>query len=387
MNKYNFDKIIPRENTGSVKYDFRKDYFGKADVLPMWVADMDFETPEFIVEAVKRRASHPIYGYSLRSEAYYQSFIDWMKARHQWEIQKDWICFSPGVVPGINFAILAYSKEEEGIIIQPPVYYPFFEAVESNGRQLIENQMILQGQHYEIDFNDLEKKAKHAKLLLLSNPHNPTGRCFTQDELQRIGDICLRNQLIIISDEIHGDLILPGNKHIPMASISDEIAEITVTCMAPSKTFNMAGLATSSIIIPNKKLRKAFQHILVQLHIQGGNLFGYEASIAAYEKGAEWVDQLMTYVHHNFQYLEQFLKTELPHLKLIRAEGTYLAWIDFRETGLSDEAIKDKLIFEAGLGLNHGPIFGTGGEGFQRMNLAAPFSTIKEACARLKKTF
>jgi len=387
MKKYNFDKIIPRENTDSVKYDLRKDYFGKADVLPMWVADMDFATPDFIVKAVQERATHPIFGYSLIAEAYYESIINWVASRHGWNIQKEWINFSPGIVPAVNFAILSYSEKGEGVIVQPPVYFPFFEAIKSNGRLQIENPMILKEQYYHIDFNDLEEKAKKARILLLSNPHNPTGRCFTRKELQNIADICLRNEVIIISDEIHNDLILPGNKHIPMASLSGEIANITITCIAPSKTFNMAGLATSSVIISNKKLREEFQKTLNRFHIHGGNFFGYTASTAGYQQGATWVDQLMAYVQNNFDYLDNFLQSELPHLKLTKAEGTYLAWINFGETGLSDKAIKDKLIFETGLGFNHGPIFGTGGQGFQRMNLAAPLSIVKEACHRLKQTF
>lgn len=387
MKKYDFDHPVPRENTGSVKYDFRQGYFNRADVLPMWVADMDFETPDFIVEAVKKRAEHPVYGYTIRDDEYHQSIIDWVKTRHRWDIEKEWISFSPGVVPAVNFAILAYSNPGEGVMVQPPVYFPFFEAIQTNQRQLIENRLCLNNGRYEIDFQDLEKKAKNAKILLLSNPHNPTGRCFTRDELQKIGEICLRNHLTIVSDEIHNDLILPGNRHIPMAGISPEIADITITCIAPSKTFNMAGLSTSSVIISNKQLREAFQFILKRFHMIGGNLFGYAASTAGYRHGAPWVDQLMQYVQHNFDYLDDFLRSELPHIKLIRAEGTYLAWIDFRETGLNDQQIKDKLIFDAGLGLSHGPIFGAGGEGFQRMNLAAPLSTVKEACMRLKNTF
>ncbi len=387
MKKYNFDKIISRENTDSVKYDFREEYFGKADVLPMWVADMDFETPDFIVDAIRKRAAHPIYGYSIMSKTYHDSIVNWQKTRHKWQIEKDWISFTPGIVPAINFAILSFTEKGEGVIVQPPVYFPFFEAIKANGRIQIENSLHIDSQHYQIDFGDLEKKAKDAKMLLLSNPHNPTGRCFTRAELQTIGDICVRNNVIIISDEIHNDLILPGNEHIPMASVSDKIADITVTCIAPSKTFNIAGLATSSVIISNKALREKFQKTLHQLHIFRGNLFGYVASTAGYQHGALWVDQLMQYIQQNFDFLSEFLLSELPHLKLTHAEGTYLAWIDFRETGLSDKTIKDKLIFEAGLGFSHGPIFGNGGQGFQRVNLATPLSVVEEACHRLKKVF
>ncbi len=387
MDKYNFDKIIPRNNTDSVKYDARKEVFGRTDVLPMWVADMDFETPAFIREAVIERARHPIYGYSILSDKYFQAIINWVNDQHQWAIRKQWISFSPGIVPAINFAVLSFTQPGEGVIVQPPVYFPFFEAIKSNNRKQLNNPLINENGHYRIDFNDLEQKAKSAKLLLLSHPHNPVGRNWTPEELKALGEICLRNDVIIVSDEIHNDLILPGFKHHPLATISEEIAGITVTCIAPSKTFNMAGLATSSVVIPNPDLRKRFQKTQEQLHIFRGNFFGYTASTAGYRHGARWVDQLMAYIRGNFNLLSDFLEKELPAIRLTPPEATYLAWLDFRETGLSDKQIKDKLVFEAGLGLSPGAVFGAGGEGFQRMNLAAPRAIVQEACERLKQTF
>jgi len=387
MSTFDFDKIIPRENTDSVKYDLRTDTFGRADVLPMWVADMDFETPGFIRKAVIKRAEHPVYGYSILSDDYFDAIIHWVKTRHQWEIKKDWISFSPGIVPAINFSVLTYTQKGDGVIVQPPVYFPFFDAINSNGRKQLDNQLLNRNGHYHIDFNDLEEKAKHAKLLLLSHPHNPTSRCWTEEELKTIGEICLRNQVIIVSDEIHNDLVLPGFKHHPMATLSDKIADITVTCIAPSKTFNMAGLATSSVIISNDYLRKRFRKTLEQLHIFRGNFFGYVASTAGYKHGGPWVDALMKYIQENFTYLGNFLQTSLPSIKLTQPEATFLAWLDFRGTGLSDKQIKTKLIHEAKLGFSHGPVFGKGGQGFQRMNLAAPRSMIEEACHRLKKSF
>ena len=387
MHEYNFDQIIPRENTDSVKYDTREEVFGRADVLPMWVADMDFETPAFIREAVIKRARHPVYGYSVLSDAYFGAITDWVKRRHGWEIQKDWISFSPGIVPAINFAVLTYSRKGDGVIVQPPVYFPFFEAIKSNNRKQLNNNLINDRGHYRIDFNDLEEKAKSAHMLLLSHPHNPMGRSWTIDELKTIGEICLRHHVVIISDEIHNDLMLPGYKHHPLAALSEEIAAITVTCLAPSKTFNMAGLATSSVIIPNQELRNRFRKTLQRLHIFRGNFFGYTASTAGYRHGGPWVDALMQYIQGNFNLLSEFLKAELPKIKLTPPEATYLAWLDFRETGLTDKAIKDKLVFEAGLGLSPGSVFGPGGAGFQRMNLAAPRSIITDACKRLKQTF
>jgi cystathionine beta-lyase len=387
MPEFNFDKIIPRENTDSVKYDARKEVFGRDDVLPLWVADMDFETPDFIRRAVIERAQHPVYGYSILSDEYFRAIIDWVGRRHGWKIKKEWISFSPGIVPAINFAVLTYSDEGDGVIVQPPVYFPFFEAIINNNRRQINNQLINDNGHYRIDFNDLEEKAKSARMLLLSHPHNPVGRCWTTEELKTIGEICRRNNVVIISDEIHNDLILPGFRHHPLASLSDELADITVTCMAPSKTFNMAGLSTSSVIIPNETLRKPFQKTLERLHIFRGNFFGYTASTAGYRHGDAWVDALMRYIRGSFDFLAGFLEKELPEIRLTPPEATYLAWLDFSGTGLSDGQIKKKLIFDAGLGLSHGPVFGPGGEGFQRMNLAAPRAIIEEACQRLLRTF
>lgn len=384
---YDFDAVLERGGTDCVKYDLRKETFGKEEVLPMWVADMDFATPDFITKAIAERTLHPVYGYSVMSDEYYNSIIQWVKARHLWEIQRDWISFTPGVVPAVNFAIHAFTNEGDGIIIQPPVYFPFADSIKQNNRKVLENQLLLKDGRYTIDFDDLEKKAGEAKMILLSSPHNPVGRCWSPEELKKLGEICVRNQVIIISDEIHNDLIIPGHRHTPTASLSDEIAEMTITCIAPSKTFNLAGLSTSSVIIQNSALREKFVKFSKQIHISHGNLFGYVASVAAYQAGASWVDQLMKYIKGNFDYLSSFLKSELPGIGVVDLEATYLAWIDFRKTGLSDKEIRRKLVFEAGLGLSPGAIFGQGGQGFQRMNLAAPKKTIETASENLKKAF
>jgi len=384
---FDFDKIINREYTASVKYDLRTDYFGKADVLPMWVADMDFETPEFIRNAVIQRAGHPIYGYSIRTDDFYQSIIRWLDSRHNWKVEKEWILFSPGVVPAINFAVQALTRPGDGIIVQPPVYFPFFNAIKNNNRKQVLNPLMLKDGKYTFDFDDLEQKAKQAVMLLLSSPHNPVGRCWQKGELERLGEICVRNNVIILSDEIHGDLILPGFKQISTASLSKEIADLTLTCIAPSKTFNLAGLATSSVIISNPEMRNTFETTLEKVHISNGNLFGTVASMAAYNNGDVWLDELMTYVRNNYLLLKEAIETEFETLDITPLEATYLAWVDFRKTGLSNKEIKDKLILKAGLGLSHGPLFGIGGDGFQRMNLAAPQSVIEEAIHRLSKVF
>jgi cystathionine beta-lyase len=384
---YNFDKIVDRAETDNVKYDLREAYFGKADVLPMWVADMDFETPDFIRNAVIQRAKHPIYGYSFRSDTYFKSIIQWVERRHHWRLEKDWILFSPGIVPALNMATLTYTKPGDGILVQPPVYFPFFSAITNHKRKLLENQLVYQDGKYFIDFDDFEKKAKDASMFFLSNPHNPVGRLWTEEELRKMGEICLENEVIIIADEIHCDLVLPGFKYTPMATLSEEISRKTVTCIAPSKTFNIAGMSTSSLIIEDEEIRKQFAHTIDHVHVGSGNLFGNMASVAAYTHGDLWLDELLTYIEGNFSLLGKFVTNEIPNLKLINAEATYLAWIDFRKTGLSDEEIKHKLLHEAKLGLSPGPVFGSGGEGFQRMNLATPKANVLTALNRLKSVF
>jgi len=384
---YNFDQIVNRDHTDNVKYDLREAYFGKSDVLPMWVADMDFETPDFIRNAVINRAKHPIYGYSFRPETYFASIIQWVGRRHHWKLEKDWILFSPGIVPALNMATLTYTKAGDGILVQPPVYFPFFSAVTNHNRKLIENQLVYHDGKYTIDFDDFEQKAKDARMFFLSNPHNPVGRLWTDNELQTMGEICVKNDVIIIADEIHCDLILPGFKYTPMASLSKEISCKTITCIAPSKTFNIAGMSTSSLIIEDETLRKKFVRTIENVHVGSGNLFGNVASVAAYTHGDQWLDELLKYISNNFKLLGDFIENEIPKLQLIKAEATYLAWIDFNKTGLTDEEIKQKLINEAKLGLSPGSVFGRGGEGFQRMNLATPQTNMLTALDRLKSVF
>ncbi len=384
---YDFDKIIHRENTANVKYDLRKTYFGKEDVLPMWVADMDFETPEFIRKAIQKRAEHPIYGYSFRTDEYFQSIINWFDRRYNWTIEKEWILFSPGVVPAFNLALQAFTEPGDKIIVQPPVYFPFFSAIKNNNRIQLDNQLIYSKGKYTIDFEDLRKKAKDAKMIFFCSPHNPAGRCWTEPELLELATICVENDVLIISDEIHSDLILPGFKHLPTASLSEAIAQKTITCVAPSKTFNIAGLATSNVIIENENLRNMFSEAIEKVHVAGGNLFGMVASQAGYTDGDQWLDELLKYIQQNYTFLKEAIAAEFPLLDVVPLEATYLAWIDFRRTGMNDDEIKDKLINVAGLGLSHGPIFGNGGEGFQRMNLAAPRALIEEGVNRLKLFF
>lgn len=382
--KYNFDEIIDRKGSNSVKYDLCDDIFGTSDLIPMWVADMDFKTPDFIIKALEQRLKHPILGYSLRPDSYYQSIIKWNKKRYNWNIKKEWISFSPGVVPGFNMAILALSKPGDKIIIQPPVYFPFFTAINNNKRIEVDNTLVLKDNYYNIDFDDLEEKMKDAKIFLLSNPHNPGGRVWTRSELKRIGEMCIKYDVIILSDEIHSDLIMKDYKHIPMASISDEIAERTICFMAPSKTFNIAGLSTSYLVISNEILRNKYEEVVQNLHVNFGNIFGTSALEAAYNFGEDWLKQLLIYVQANIDFTDDYLKKYIPEIKLIRPEATYLLWLDCHDLNMNNEELKSFMINKAKIGFNDGPTFGAGGEGFQRMNVACPLSTLAIALENLK---
>jgi len=384
--KYNFDKIIPRENTNCVKYDLRKALFGTEEVIPLWVADMDFETPDFIREAIIKRASHPIYGYTFRSDTFSNSVVEWMEKRHYWNIQKEWVSFSPGVVPALNMAVLTYTNPGDKVIVQPPVYFPFFTAVKNHGRELVYNQLIEKDGHYEMDFEDLENKIDDkTKLLLLCHPHNPVGRLWSKPELEKLVEICANHNILIISDEIHSDLMLNGNVHIPLASLSEKAADISLTCIAPSKTFNLAGLGTSALIIPNEALKKEYVKTLDNLHVGMGNLFGIVSMEAAYNQGEEWLEQLLSYLSDNHTILCDFISARIPKIKVIKAEATYLIWLDCRELGFSNKELKSFMIEKAGIGLNDGSTFGPGGDGFQRINIALPREILVQALEKLEK--
>lgn len=384
--KYNFDTIIARENTDCVKYDLRKAFFGNEDVLPLWVADMDFETPDFIREAVIKRAKHPVYGYTFRSDSFSNCVINWMKIRHKWVVKKEWISFSPGVVPALNMAVLAFTNPGDKVIVQPPVYFPFFSAVKNHGRELVYNQLLENKGKYEMDFEGLESQIDDkTKLLLLCHPHNPVGRLWTTNELERLVDICARKNILIVSDEIHSDLMLNGNVHVPLASISEKASEISITCIAPSKTFNLAGLGTSALIISNPEHKKKYEKILEDLHVGMGNLFGIVSTEAAYNNGEEWLKQLLEYLNENYSTLTKFFENRIPQIKVIPAEATYLIWLDCRGLGLKGKELRSFIIEKAGLGFNDGPSFGPGGDGFQRINIALPKSELIKALEKLEK--
>lgn len=385
--KYDFDKIVNRADSNCVKYDLRKNVFGNADVLPMWVADMDFETPDFAREAVMRRAEHPVYGYHFKDEAYFQSIAGWLRRRHQWEVKPEWMFFTPGVVCGFMMAVMALTKEGDEVIIQSPVYPPFHHAAGNHGRRLVYNPLKKGADGYVMDFDLLEEQAKTARLLILCNPHNPVGRCWTRDELTRLGDICLRNDVVVISDEIHCDLVLPGYKHTPFASISDDFAQHSITFHAASKTFNLAGLATSTCIAANKELRERVEAYVHSMEADLGNAFGKVATQAAMNQGDEWLGQLLEYVQGNIDYVSGFLTANLPKVSFFKPQATYMMWLDFSAYGLPEDELWRKMTQEAELGFNRGSDFGKEGTCFFRINLACPRATVEEAMRRLQKVF
>ncbi len=383
--RWDFDEIVAREETNCVKYDLRKEVFGTRDLIPLWVADMDFKTPDFIIKALKKRLDHEIMGYSFRQAAYYRSIIDWLRARHNWKIEKEWICYSPGVVPSLNLCTLAFTRPGDSVIVQPPVYFPFFSAVESHGRNLVYNQLIEKDGRWLMDFEGLEALVDATtKMIIISNPHNPVGRAWSAEELNQLAGICLKKNILILSDEIHNDLLLPGFSHLPLANISDNIAEITVTCIAPSKTFNMAGLSTSSVIISNPVLRKYFNSKIDHLHLGNGNIFGTEASVAAYSEGQEWLDELMDYINGNVEYVQNYLRELIPEITPVQPEATYMIWLDCRQLGMTGKELQDFFVNRAKVGMNEGSTFGPGGEGFMRMNLATTRETVKRAMEQIE---
>jgi len=384
--KYDFDEVIERKNTGSLKWDFCEKYLGEKEVLPMWVADMDFRAPQPVVDAVTSIARLGIYGYGEESECFYDAAVDWIKRRHGWTVKREWIQFCPGVVPALHLLTKTFAEAGDKVIVQPPVYYPFFYAINYGDCVVLNNPLKLIDGKYAMDFDDLEKKMdQRVRMIFLCSPHNPGGMVWSREDLIRLGEICLENNVIVVSDEIHGDLILHDNKHIPFASLSEEFAMNSITCVAPSKTFNLAGLQVSNIIIPNPELAKAFGTSMEKCSLTRPNIFAIEAAEAAYNYGDEWLDQLIEYVEGNHRLLEDYIEEKIPLLKVIKPQASYLAWIDCRSLGLDREELKTFMDKKARLGLNQGYIFGEGGEGFVRMNLGCPRSVVREALQRLEQ--
>ncbi len=380
---FDFDQTIPREGTASVKYDGRTAYFGTADVTPLWVADMDFAAPPAVTAALAARAAHPIYGYTRYPDSLYDALIGWMQQRHGWPVKREWIVMCPGVVPSLHAAVMAFAQTGEGVIVQPPVYFPFFSAVTSSARRLIENPLRLIGGRYQIDFDHLEHCAANgAKLLLLCSPHNPVGRVWQPDELVEMLRIARRYKLVVLSDEIHADLVYPDRHHTVLVTLADE-SDRLITAVAPSKTFNIPGLGLSCLIIPDPELRAAIGAVFTSLHVSASNPFSIVAFEAAYRDGGAWLDALMAYLQDTRDFVLDYACRHLPGIRPIAPEGTYLVWLDCRGMQLSDAALRDFFIHQAKLGMNPGTVFGTGGSGFMRLNLASPRHIIAEALARV----
>jgi cystathionine beta-lyase len=384
--QYDFDELIQRKNTHSVKFDYTREYFGTSDLIPMWVADMDFRTPDFIMEAIRRRTEHGILGYSIRPDSFYQAIINWYRQRQGWAIERDWILFSPGVVAALSMAVNAFTREGEKVIVQPPVYHPFFSVVRDNKRELVYNKLVEDKGHYSMDLDDLKQKMDpETKLLILSHPHNPVGRVWSPGELKELADICLENDVLILSDEIHSDLVFQPHIHTPLSTLSDEIANITVTCVAASKTFNLAGLSSSVVIISNEELCARFGHEIQKGHLHMGNIFGTIAMETAYSQGGNWLDQLLAYLKGNADLLKDYTEANLPGIRVRSPEATYLAWLDMRNLGMKSKQLREFMKREARIGCNDGPSFGPGGTGFQRLNFACPRSTLQKALHQLKQ--
>lgn len=374
-----FDRVIPREGFASVKYDGRQAVFGKNDVTPLWVADMDFASPEAVTLALQERARHPVYGYTQFPESMYEALIDWMRIRHGWQIEREWILMCPGVVPSLHAAVMAFAQTGEGVIIQPPVYAPFHSSVTTTGRRLLLNPLRLDNGHYSVDLDDLEKQASDgARLLILCSPHNPVGRVWSRQELMAILDIARRHRLTVLSDEIHSDLVYRDCRHIPLAMLADQ-EDPVLTAVAPSKTFNIPGLGLSALIVPGQSHRAALQKAFDLLHVSATNPFSIVAFEAAYREGGPWLNELLEYLQGTRDAVESFLLARLPEIHLIKPEGTYLFWLDCRAMGMDDRQLKHFFVHQAGIGMSPGSMFGEGGSGFMRLNFGAPRSVILQS--------
>lgn len=381
---FDFDHEIKREATASLKYDGRQDVFGRADITPMWVADMDFAAPPAVTRALVERATHPIYGYTIYPDSLYDSLINWLERRHGWDVMREWVVMCPGVVPSLNAAVMAFAEPGESVIVQPPVYFPFFSAVTNTGRQLIKNPLLLKNNHYTIDFDHLEQCAVDARILLLCSPHNPVGRVWRKNELKRLQQIAEKYELVIFSDEIHADLIYPENKHHVLAALANNPNNI-VTAVAPSKTFNIPGLNLSALIIPDATRRSAITEAFDTLHVSAANPFSIVAFEAAYRDGKEWLDALLIYLKETRDFVAAYLTAKLPQVQLIAPEGTYLLWLDCRTLGMSDAQLEHFFIHQASVGLSAGTLFGEAGSGFMRMNIGAPRHVVADALHRIAK--
>lgn len=381
-----FDKIISRDGTASVKQDGSVNQFGTPDILPLWVADMDFSAPEAVTKALTERAEHPVYGYTFYPKSMYEALINWLKKRHGWTVERDCIVMAPGVVTSLFASVIAFAEAGEGVIVQPPVYAPFFSAITTNQRRLIENPLILVDGVYRIDFEHLERcAADGAKLLLFCSPHNPVGRVWRKGELEQLLSITRRYDITILSDEIHADLVYAGEQHTSLETLANDSDKI-ITAIAPSKTFNIPGLGLSALIVPNPVQRVALKKVFDSLHLSNTNPFSIAAFEAAYRDGETWLDALLIYLRGNRDFVSDYLNKNIPAIKLIQPQGTYLLWLDCRDLQKTDLQLEAFFVKEAKVGLNLGKSFGNGGSGFMRLNIASPRSVIADALNRIAST-
>ena len=384
--QYDFDTPIDRTHTWSIKHDFKKENGKADDILPLWVADMDFRSPDSVVEALKKAVDHGIFGYSRADESYFDAVAAWYQKRHHLTLQPEWMTCTPGIVFALSIAVRAFTQEGDAVLIQPPVYHPFSRAILRNKRTLVENPLVLKDGHYEMDLEELEQKVldEHVKLMILCNPHNPVGRVWTREELTALADICLRHHVYVISDEIHGDFVWQGHEQTPYASISEEACLHSMMCTAPSKTFNLAGMATSNLFIPDPEMRRKFRSELLDVGQENMNRLGLFACRAAYEGGGEWLDQLIGYLAGNLALVRDFCKNRVPQIQLVEPEGTYLAWLDCRELGMTDDELMAFFSNEAKVWLDPGTHSGEQGSGFMRFNLGNSRSVIAQALDQIE---
>ena len=385
--RYNFDEIIPRQGTDCVKYDAAESIFGTSDLIPMWVADMDFCCPPCVTEVLRKRIEHEIYGYTFLSPEWKPAIINWVDRRYNWQVTEEEIGFVGGIVPAKAFAIQCFSKPGDNILIQPPVYHPYFHVPKDLGRNVLVNPLKLIDGQYHIDFEDFEHKAAQSKIFILCSPHNPGGRVWSTQELQQIAEICDRNNVLVISDEIHCDMTLKGYTHVPFAAVSKVAEENCITFMAASKSFNIAGLKSSYHIIKNRKLREGYCEFLRRSELDFAPLFSTATVAAAYNEGEEWLTQMMEYVEENIDYMQKYIAQNMPRLSMIRPQASYLVFIDARALNMEQPALVDFFVKQAKVGMNDGAMFGEGGEGFMRMNVGCPRSVLHKALEQIKTAY
>lgn len=384
--KYNFDEIIDRSGTNCIKTDKLNTVFGRSDLTPLWVADMDFLSPPAVTEALTKRTEHGVFGYTMDYDSYYNSIMGWLDRKHDYKVEKEELTFVPGVVKGFAFAIDTFTLEKDNIIIQPPVYHPFKLVTEAMNRTIIKNPLILENGEYSMDFDGLKSiiAEQECKMLIFCSPHNPVGRVWKKEELEELAEICYDNNILVVSDEIHADFTFNGHKHLPFATVSEKARENSITLMAPSKTFNIAGIVSSFAITHNKQIREKFMNYLTPRELNQGTLYAYAATEAAYNHGEEWLEQVTDYVQKNMEFVTEYLKDNIPQIKPIEMESTFLMWLDCRDLGLSHNKVVDLFVNKAKLALNSGAMFGDEGKGFMRLNVGSPLSILKKAMDDLK---